>query len=412
MLSSRLLKRIVLVSSVFIVVACASKTVAVAPLQEEVVLEKKADTALILGIQRTAEYLPFLKGKRVGVVANHTAIIGKKHLVDTLLAMGVSVKYVFAPEHGFRGDADAGAEVKDGIDSKTGLPLFSLYGKNKKPSKVWMDSLDILVFDIQDVGARFYTYISTLHYVMQACAEYNKPLIILDRPNPNGNYVDGPVLQKKYKSFVGMHPIPVVHGMTIGEYAQMVNGEKWLHDSLDLKCPLTVIKMENYNHNMIYNLPAHPSPNLTNMRAIYLYPSLCFFEGTIVSVGRGTEFPFETYGHPTYSDKGFSFTPVPIKGKSMDPLLKGEQCFGKDLRAMNVDSLRTKGLDLSYLIDAYKNTKSDNFFVFSKFFDNLAGSDRLRKQIIEGKSEVEIRASWQEELNAFKEVRKKYLMYP
>ena len=402
-----------MVFSVLIVVACASKTATVAPVQEEFVVEKKADSAIfLLGIQRTAEYLPLLKGKRVGVVANHTAIIGEKHLVDTLLAMGIKVKYVFAPEHGFRGDADAGAEVKDGIDSKTGLPLFSLYGKNKKPSKAWMDSLDILVFDIQDVGARFYTYISTLHYVMQACAEYNKPLIILDRPNPNGNYVDGPVLQKKYKSFVGMHPIPVVHGMTIGEYAQMVNGEKWLHDSLDLKCSLTVIKMENYHHDMVYNLPVHPSPNLTTMRAIYLYPSLCFFEGTIMSVGRGTEFPFETYGHPNYSDKIFSFTPVPIKGKSMDPLLKGEKCFGKDLRGMAIDSLRVKGLDLTYLIDAYKNTKSENFFAFSKFFDQLAGSDRLRKQIMEGKSEAEIRASWQEELNAFKEVRKKYLMYP
>ncbi len=411
--SSRLLKRIVLVFSVLIVVACASKTVVVSPVQEEVLAEKKADTPVFhLGIQRSAEYLPLLKGKRVGVVANHTAINEGKHLVDILLEKGINIKYVFAPEHGFRGDADAGAEVKDGVDTKTGLPVFSLYGKNKKPSKAWMDSLDVLVFDIQDVGARFYTYISTLHYVMQACAEYHKELVVLDRPNPNGNYVDGPVLQKKYKSFVGMHPIPVVHGMTIGEYAQMVNGEKWLSDSLDLNCPLTVIKMENYNHNMIYNLPAHPSPNLTTMRAIYLYPSLCFFEGTIVSVGRGTEFPFETYGHPNYSDKSFSFTPVPIKGKSMDPLLKGEKCFGKDLRGISLDSLRAKGLDLSYLIDAYKNTKSENFFAFSKFFDNLAGSDRLRKQIIEGKSEAEIRASWQEELKAFKEVRKMYLMYP
>ncbi|MFM7024054.1 MAG: exo-beta-N-acetylmuramidase NamZ domain-containing protein [Flavobacteriales bacterium] len=404
--------RLFLAFSILLIVACASKTVTVAAVAEETPLEKKDSAVLSLGIQRTAEYLPLLKGKRVGVVANHTAMIGNKHLVDTLLAMGVKVKYVFAPEHGFRGDADAGAEVKDGIDSKTGLPLFSLYGKNKKPSKVWMDSLDILVFDIQDVGARFYTYISTLHYVMQACAEYNKPLVILDRPNPNGNYVDGPVLQKKYKSFVGMHPIPVVHGMTIGEYAQMVNGEKWLHDSLDLTCPLTVIKMEHYNHNMIYALPQHPSPNLTTMRAIYLYPSLCFFEGTAISVGRGTEFPFETYGHPGYSDKTFSFTPLPIKGKSIDPLLKGELCYGKDLRGMNLDSLRAHGLDLTYLIDAYKNTKTENFFAYAKFFDNLAGSDRLRKQIIEGKSAEEIRASWQEELNAFKKVREKYLMYP
>ena len=413
MLSSRLLKGIVFVFAIFITIACASKVSAVKPLDETQYLGAASDsTVLKLGVERFSNYLPLLRGKRVGVIANHTARIGNMHLVDTLLALGIHVKYVFAPEHGFRGDADAGAEVKDGLDPKTGLPLFSLYGKNKKPSKLWMDSLDVLVFDIQDVGARFYTYISTLHYVMQACAEYGKPLVVLDRPNPNGNHIDGPVLQKKYKSFVGMHPIPVLHGMTIGEYALMVNGEGWLHDSLPLRCPLTIVKMQKYNHKMLYDLPEHPSPNLTNMRAIYLYPSLCFFEGTIMSVGRGTEFPFETYGHPKYKSSAFSFTPKPIKGKSMEPLLKDEKCFGRDLRNSNVDSIIAKGLDLQYLIDAFKNTSSENFFAYAKFFDQLAGSDRLRKQIIAGMSEQEIRSSWQEELTAFKTLRAKYLLYP
>jgi len=361
-----------------------------------------------LGIQRTQEYLPLLQGKRVGVVTNQTGEINGKHLLDTLLGMKVNVVCVLAPEHGFRGNADAGAHINDSVDAKTGVKILSIYGKKKKPSKEIMGSLDVVLFDMQDVGARFYTYISTLHYVMQACAENGKTLIVLDRPNPNGHYVDGPM--NDTTSFIGMHPIPVVHGMTIGEYAQMINGEGWLGNNL--KCDLKVIAMEMYSHQMKYNLPVHPSPNLASMKAIYLYPSICFFEGTVMSVGRGTDFAFEVYGNPNYHDTTFSFTPKSIKGKSMEPPLKGEKCYGRDLRVLEEDSIRANGLDLSYLIDAYKNTKVKDFFSNKAHFDLCAGSSNLRKQIMAGMTEAQIKATWQPGLEKFKEMRKKYLLYP
>ncbi len=364
-------------------------------------------TSLQLGIEQTAEYLPLLKGKRVGIVSNQTGMINGKHLLDTLLAMGVNVQCVLAPEHGFRGNADAGAHVSDSVDAKTGVKILSIYGKKKKPSKEIMSTIDVVVFDMQDVGARFYTYISTLHYVMQACAENNKMMVVLDRPNPNGHYVDGP--RNDTTSFIGMHPVPVVHGMTIGEYAQMINGEGWL--GAGLKCDLKVISMKNYNHQMKYNLPVHPSPNLATMTSIYLYPSLCFFEGTVVSVGRGTDHAFEIYGHPNYADTTYSFTPRSIAGKSMEPPLKGEKCYGKDLSLLNEDTIRAHGLDLSYLLEAYQKTKVKDFFSLSKHFDLLAGSSTLRKQILAGKTEAEIRASWKEDLEKFKVLRAKYLLY-
>ncbi|MEQ8908431.1 MAG: DUF1343 domain-containing protein [Vicingaceae bacterium] len=364
---------------------------------------------LSLGVERTSVYFPKLEGKRIAFVGNHTSLLGKKHLVDSLLNADFQITKVFSPEHGFRGKADAGEKVKDGKDTKTGLPIYSLYGNNKKPSSEQLKNIDLILFDIQDVGARFYTYISTLHYVMEAAAEANIPILVLDRPNPNGHYVDGPVLVEKFQSFVGMHPIPVVHGMTIGEYAKMINGEKWLKNGL--KAQLEVIACENYEHKDSYQVRVPPSPNLPNMAAIYLYPSLCFFEGTPISVGRGTTKPFQQFGHPALTEYQYHFVPKPSPG-AKSPKLQGKKCLGKDLSDRPIGSLKAKAeLDLTYLIDVYREYPDKNNF-FTSFFSLLAGTDELQKQIKAGQSESEIRASWQSELEAFKKVREKYLLYP
>ena len=373
----------------------------------------KKDTLLKTGAERTSLYLPLLKGKRVVIVANQTSVIYKKdktytHLVDSLLSLNVNVVKVFAPEHGFRGNADAGEHVHDGVDTKTRLQITSLYGKNKKPSKKHLENIDIILFDIQDVGARFYTYISTLHYVMEAAKENNIPAILLDRPNPNGHYIDGPVLNLKHKSFVGMHKVPIVYGMTIGEYGNMINGEKWLANNI--QCNLTVIPLQNYTHQTEYKLPIKPSPNLPNAKSINLYPSLCLFEGTNVSIGRGTEMQFQIVGSPFHQLKrhSFSFTPHQNFG-SKYPKHKDKICYGYDLRK----SKKLSKIKLKWLIDfytAHKNYSKEKKF-FNPFFVKLAGTDKLQKQIEIGVSEKKIRASWQKELAVFKKIRAKYLIY-
>ncbi|MDC1465479.1 DUF1343 domain-containing protein [Polaribacter sp.] len=372
---------------------------------------QSSDLKVETAAARIGLYVNLLKGKNIAVVANQTSVIFKelykkkqeaKHLVDSLLTLGIEVKKVFAPEHGFRGKVDAGEVVKDGFDTKTGLQIISLYGKNKKPSATQLKGIDIVVFDIQDVGARFYTYISSLHYVMEACAEGNIPVIILDRPNPNSHYIDGPVLEAKHTSFVGMHTVPVVYGMTIGEYGQMINGEKWLKNGI--QCDLKVIPLKNYNHQTKYSIPIKPSPNLPNDKSINLYPSLCFFEGTNVSAGRGTEMQFQVYGSPYITKSNFTFTPQVNEG-SKYPKYKKQRCFGEDLRtAKNLNKL-----DLSYLLKAYQQNTSKEFF--NNFFTKLAGTERLQKQIEQGLSEKEIRKTWVQDLISFKKIRKKYLLY-
>ncbi|MBO9583953.1 MAG: DUF1343 domain-containing protein [Flavobacterium sp.] len=356
------------------------------------------------GADNYEKYLPLLKNKKVGIVTNQTGILtNKTHVVDFLLEKKIAVQTIFAPEHGFRGTADAGEHVVDGKDQKTGLPIISLYGDNKKPKPAQLASLDVMIFDLQDVGARFYTYISSLHYVMEACAENNIPLIVLDRPNPNGSIVDGPLLEKEFTSFVGMHPIPLLHGMTIGEYAQMVNGEKWLKDGI--QCKLTVIPCLDYKRTMPYSLLVKPSPNLPNDQSINLYASLCLFEGTNVSMGRGTEKQFQIYGSPYLANTSFSFTPKPNFG-AKDPLYNGKECFGEDLTAYP----KLKQLELKWLIKAYQNT-SDKTKFFNGFFTKLAGTKKLQQQIESGVSESEIRKTWQKDLEAFKKMRTKYLIY-
>ena len=350
-------------------------------------------------------YLPLLKSKKVGIVTNQTGILSNKtHLVDYLLEQKIDLKKIFAPEHGFRGTADAGELIKDGKDTKTGLPIISLYGDNKKPKAEQLAGIDVLVFDLQDVGARFYTYISSLHYIMEACAENNIELIVLDRPNPNGNIVDGPLLEKEFTSFVGMHPIPTLHGMTIGEYAKMINGEKWLKNGI--QCKLKVIPCLNYSREMSYSLPVKPSPNLPNDQAINLYASICLFEGTNVSSGRGTEKQFQIYGSPYLPKNGFSFTPVPNFG-AKDPMHKNILCYGEDLSAIP----KVTQLELKWLIKSY-NTTLDKSKFFNSFFTKLAGTKKLQQQIEAGVSEKDIRKSWEKDLNDFKTMRKKYLIYP
>ncbi len=363
----------------------------------------------VVGAERIDQYLPFLKGKKVGLVVNQTSSVGNTHLLDTLLQLQINVSCVFAPEHGFRGTADAGEHVKNGIDPKTKTTIISLYGDNKKPKATQLKNIDVVLFDIQDVGVRFYTYISTLQYVMEACAENKKALIILDRPNPNGHYVDGPVLDTINRSFVGMQPIPIVHGMTIGEYANMLNGEKWLANKLH--CNLTVIKCINYDHNTFYNLPIKPSPNLPNMAAIYLYPSLCFFEGTDhVSLGRGTNKPFQIYGSNVFTRKlPYSFTPKPVEGAKNPPLLD-KICYGYDLSKLSLDSLRKQKFTLKYVLKAYQMTP-DSIPFFNNFFVKLSGTDVLTTQIKSGLNEKVIKASWKEKIGQFKAIRKKYLLY-
>ena len=377
---------------------------------------------IVLGASQVEEYLPLLKNKKIGIVANQTSVLYLKnedfdknsiqkkpeirlHLVDYLYNQKINIQRVFAPEHGFRGKADAGELVKDGADTKTGLSIISLYGKNKKPSPQQLEGIEMMIFDIQDVGARFYTYISTLHYMMEACAEVNIPLLILDRPNPNGHYIDGPILEKQHKSFVGMHPVPVVHGMTIGEYAQMINGEGWLENGV--KCDLTIIKLKNYTHQTAYSLPIKPSPNLPNDVAINLYPSLCFFEGTPLSVGRGTEMQFQIFGTPKLPEEFYSFTFTPQANEgAKHPKFKNELCQGMDLRG----NKKLSKLNLEWLIEAYTSTGKKKEF-FSPFFTKLAGTTQLQEQIEKGYSYREIRKTWLAGLEVYDLMKGKYLLY-
>lgn len=373
-------------------------------IEPETSSQKIKNLAIKTGAENYEDYLPILRNKRIGIVTNPTGIVeNKKHLVDFLLEKKVDLQKIYAPEHGFRGTADAGEVIKDGKDIKTNLPIISLYGSNKKPKSEQLAAIDVVIFDIQDVGARFYTYISTLHYVMEACAENNIELLVLDRPNPNGNIIDGPVLEMEHKSFVGMHPIPVLHGLTIGEYAKMINGEKWLANGI--QCKLKVISCTNYKREMRYSLPVKPSPNLPNDQSINLYASLCFFEGTNVSIGRGTEKQFQIYGSPFLQKTEFSFTPIPNFG-AKEPMHKDVLCYGEDLTKIK----KVNRLELKWLIKAYEDT-SDKAVFFNDFFTKLAGTKKLQEQIIEGVSEKEIRKSWEADLNAFKEMRKHYLIY-
>lgn len=368
----------------------------------------EVDKPVQTGAAQIDSVVAYCTGKRVGIVANQTSLVAGVHLVDTLRGVGVEVVRIFGPEHGFRGDAADGQMVESGTDSATGLPVVSLYGKNRKPTAEQLAGIDLLVFDIQDVGARFYTYISTLHLVMEAAAENGIPVLVLDRPNPNGHFVDGPVLDPAFSSFVGMHPVPVVHGMTIGEYAQMINGERWLKGGL--QCDLQVLSCTGYNHKQRYDLPVAPSPNLPNMRSVYLYPSLAFFEGTEVSVGRGTPYPFQQIGMPNFASGNHQFTPISIPGVSTYPPQEGKVCVGFDLREQEYSQLNR--IDLSWLLNMYAGAPDKKqFFLKSGFFDKLAGTNQLRQQVEAGLSEQEIIESWQPALNKFLKVRTKYLIY-
>ncbi len=360
-----------------------------------------------VGAERIEQYLPLLKDKRVAIIANHTSFVGKTHLVDTLLSLGVDIKKIFAPEHGFRGIEDAGGTIKNSIDSKTGLPLISLYGKNKKPTAEQLNNIDIVVFDIQDVGVRFYTYISTMHLAMEACAENDKTFLVLDRPNPNGYFVDGPVLDMKFQSFIGMHPIPIVHGLTVAELATMINGESWLKEGK--KCDLKYITCEDYNHNKIYELPIKPSPNLPNMISVLYYPTIGLLEGSSLSVGRGTEKPFQYVGHPELNDGYITFTPKSMSG-AKHPKWEGTECKGYDINDNGIDYIvAKKGLGLACLLKAYANTPKEDFFKSS--FNKLAGNKQLQLQIQFLEHEDVIRKSWELDLIKYKEMRKKYLLY-
>jgi len=378
----------------------------------QVTLMEDLDVDIVPAANQFHKYADFLKGKRLGLVVNHTSVVGQSHLVDTLLKMGFDIKKIFAPEHGFRGKADAGEKLKDGVDPRTEIPIVSLYGKNRKPSSEQFQNLDLVLFDIQDVGVRFYTYTSTMTYVMEACAENKLPLLILDRPNPNGHYIDGPVLEMAQKSFVGLHPVPIVHGLTVAEYARMINGEGWLEDGL--KCELYHVECLNYNHNKFYELPVPPSPNLPNMKSIYLYPSLCWFEGTTVSVGRGTAKQFQVFGQPSCRVGTYHFKPAPREG-ARRPKHNGEQCKGYDLSQATLEELqKVNRLNLSYLVDFYNNLEKEKqavFFNKNNFFDKLVGTDQLQAQLKEGESRTTIQESWQEDLEAYKKLRKQYLLY-
>lgn len=405
MLFNRLLKNTFFILALGLI-SCEAQT------KKQITAELKAssENSIVIGANQTDKYLPLLADKKIGIVGNQTSVIFKEngdytHLVDSLLSRNMKIEKVFSPEHGFRGKADAGEKVKDGIDTKTGLPLVSLYGSNKKPTDEQLKGIEMMVFDIQDVGVRFYTYISTLHYVMEACAENNIPLLILDRPNPNGSYVDGPILELSQKSFVGMHPVPIVHGMTIGEYAQMINGENWLANKV--KCELMVIKMKNYDHEKNYSLPIKPSPNLPNDQAINLYPSLCFFEGTNVNAGRGTTHQFQVFGSPDLNAEVFNYryTPRPNDG-AKHPKNEGKLCYGMNLTSEE----KLSQINLGWLIEAYQNTNNKNEF-FNNFFPKLAGTQKLQQQIESGMSERAIKATWQAGLANFQNTRKKYLLY-
>ena len=361
-----------------------------------------------IGATETKNYVEDLTNLKVGVVGNHTSLILSKnkkyvHLVDSLISLKIDIKKIFSPEHGFRGEADAGEKINNNIDPKTGIEIISLYGKNKKPTNKQLKGIDVLVFDIQDVGARFYTYISTLHYVMEAAAENNIKLIVLDRPNPNGHYVDGPVRELNLKSFIGMHPVPIVHGMTIGEYALMINGEGWLANKV--KSDLKIVQMQKYNRNLIYDLPIKPSPNLPNKKSINLYPSLCLFEGTNVSIGRGTISQFQVIGNPNWQNYNFTFTPISMPG-AKNPKHLNSKCYGIDLR----NNPRLNSINLKWIIKAYQNSE-DKISFFGKSFDILAGTYDLKKQIIKGENELQIKKSWKNGLEKFNKIRAKYLLY-
>ncbi|WP_288980621.1 DUF1343 domain-containing protein [uncultured Flavobacterium sp.] len=431
-MTSKLFFKSTLLFFSLLIVSCGSNKKAIPQLKPSNnnvnLTSSSTDVAFKTGAENFESYLPLLKDKRVGVVTNQTGIIKYESIemiyvqdtrikpqakltnkevsiVDFLLGQNINLQKIYAPEHGFRGTADAGELIVDGKDTKTNLPIISLYGNNKKPKPEQLEGIDILVFDLQDVGARFYTYISSLHYVMEACAENNIPLLVLDRPNPNGTIIDGPILEKEHKSFVGMHEIPVLHGMTIGEYAKMINGEKWLKDSI--QCDLKIAPCLNYSHEMKYSLPVKPSPNLPNDQSINLYASLCFFEGTNVSLGRGTEKQFQIYGSPFLpeSEFDFSFTPKPNFG-AKEPVHNEKLCFGEDLTEIR----KVYRLELKWLLKAYENTADKTIF-FNDFFTKLAGTKKLQEQIEAGMTEKEIRKTWQEGLEQFKEVRKKYLIY-
>ena len=362
---------------------------------------------IIPGAERLDEYLHIVSGKNVAITGNHTSLVKSQHLVDTLYSRGVNIVKIFSPEHGFRGIIGAGERINNTVDESTGIPIISLYGSQKKPSPVDMKGVEIMIFDIQDVGVRFYTYISTLHYVMEACAESGAFLLLLDRPNPNGNYIDGPLLEREFQSFVGMHPVPLVYGMTIGEYGLMINGEGWLKDGMT--CSLQVIPCKNYSHGKEYILPVAPSPNLRSRQAIRLYPSVALFEGTVISEGRGTDYPFEVYGHPQLLIGDYSFTPVSVPS-SINPKLKNQQCRGEDLRNWMPQDGRWDHLELRWLIRAYNNFPEKNLF-FNKFFFSLSGTRELFKDIRAGKSENEIREKWQKDTEIFRSIRNKYLLY-
>ena len=362
----------------------------------------------IPGANQIELYKSIIEGKAVAVVANQTSKIGSTHLVDTLFSIGINIKVIFAPEHGFRDLADAGESIENSKDTETGIPIISLYGSHLKPTPLDLKGIDVVIFDIQDVGTRFYTYISTLHYILESCAENHIKCLVLDRPNPNGFYFDGNILDTTYKSFVGMDPIPVVHGMTVGEYSNMLNGEGWLKKSV--KCDLVVINCKNYTHKTLYELPVRPSPNLPNQTSVYLYPSICFFEGTVVSLGRGTSFPFQVFGSPQLPDRGFSFIPESLPG-AKNPLLLGVKCFGTDLRdAMKQNLVPKPELNLEWLISAYKDFPDKDKF-FNSYFDVLAGGPVLRNQIQIGMTSEQIRATWKDGLAKFAKIREKYLLY-
>jgi len=362
----------------------------------------------IPGADQIELYRSIIEGKSVAVVANQTSMVRQTHLIDNLLNIGISIKVIFAPEHGFRNIADAGENIESGKDTETGIPLISLYGSHLKPTVEDLTGIDLVIFDIQDVGTRFYTYISTLHYILESCAENHIKCIVLDRPNPNGFYFDGNILDTAYRSFVGMDPVPVVHGMTVGEYAKMINGEGWLKNGI--KCDLIVIKCKNYTHKTLYKLPVKPSPNLPNQNSVYLYPSICFFEGTVISLGRGTAFPFQVFGNPNLPDRGFSFTPESVPGAKNPPLL-GVKCYGTDLRDAIKNKLVPKPeLNLDWIIAAYNDFPNKDKF-FTSYFDVLAGGPVLREQIQKGMTAKQIRETWKEGLAKFAKIREKYLLY-